>query len=123
MQRKEKELPRYRLDELIPNAPPAAIDLLSKLFTWDPAERLTAKQAIEHPFFEELHEAESDKPKEAEPCNFFDFEYEQYDLDINVIRELLLDEIVLANSSEARSIYRKLRKAHEGGILSKIFDS
>lgn len=33
---------KKNLRELIPNAPEDAIDLMSKLFTYDPKERLTA---------------------------------------------------------------------------------
>jgi len=44
------------LEKLIPNAPPDAIDLISKLITWDPEERLTAKEAIRHPFLKDIYD-------------------------------------------------------------------
>jgi hypothetical protein len=47
---------------------------MRKLLCYDPAERLSAEQAIEHPFFKELHQ------KENEPANcyidYFEFEFE-----------------------------------------------
>ena len=43
MKERKNELKRKSLQELIPNAPASAIDLLSKLMTYDPKERLTAK--------------------------------------------------------------------------------
>jgi serine/threonine protein kinase len=34
---------------------PAGLDLLRRTFLFDPAVRVTAKQALEHPFFAEQH--------------------------------------------------------------------
>jgi serine/threonine protein kinase len=39
------------LTDWVPMAGPEAIDLLSKLLVWNPAQRLTARQALQHPFF------------------------------------------------------------------------
>jgi serine/threonine protein kinase len=33
---------------------PEAIDLISKMLTYDPARRITAKAALQHPYFDEL---------------------------------------------------------------------
>ena len=45
---KEPGIPKKTLQELIPTAPANAIDLISKLLTFDPAHRLTAKQMLQH---------------------------------------------------------------------------
>ncbi|KAL9228353.1 hypothetical protein vseg_003943 [Gypsophila vaccaria] len=39
------------LSEIIPNARWEAIDLISRLCSWDPLRRPTAEQALQHPFF------------------------------------------------------------------------
>jgi protein kinase len=39
------------LQDWIPTATAPAVDLLSKLLQWDPAQRLSAAQALQHPFF------------------------------------------------------------------------
>ncbi|KAL5702869.1 cyclin-dependent kinase [Ranunculus cassubicifolius] len=39
------------LSDIIPNASMEAIDLIEKLCCWDPRKRLTAEQALQHPFF------------------------------------------------------------------------
>ena len=43
------------LKECLPShAPPLLLDLLTKIFVYDPNERLTAKQCMNHPFFDDL---------------------------------------------------------------------
>ena len=37
--------------QVIPNASPEALELVSALCSWDPAKRPTAAQALQHPFF------------------------------------------------------------------------
>ena len=39
----------------IPNASPEALHLIQALCTWDPKKRLTASQAMQHPFFSNHH--------------------------------------------------------------------
>lgn len=46
------------LAKLLPNASPEAMDLLSKLLVYDENERIAAKEALRHPYFKKLREAE-----------------------------------------------------------------
>ena len=46
------------IDRLLPNAPADAIDLIKKLLAYNPEERYSAGQALKHPYFRELREAE-----------------------------------------------------------------
>jgi serine/threonine protein kinase len=42
-------------DELFKGADPLAIDLIKKMLTYDPSDRITIQQALEHPYMKALH--------------------------------------------------------------------
>jgi cyclin-dependent kinase len=46
--------PRGGLASLVPTLPPDGVDLLSKMLQYDPARRITAQAALEHPFFYDM---------------------------------------------------------------------
>ncbi|SNX88066.1 related to MAP kinase [Melanopsichium pennsylvanicum] len=50
-------MPAVPLENLYPNANPEALDLVAKLLTWDPDQRLTADQALKHPWLKAYHES------------------------------------------------------------------
>merc|ERR1711924_576034 len=46
---------------LIPHAPPDAVDLIIKLLKYDCHERITAREAMRHPYFKDVRESENRK--------------------------------------------------------------
>jgi serine/threonine protein kinase len=59
---------------LYPKASETALDLLDKCLTFNPSRRITAEEALAHPFFEKYHE-EEDEPSCSEQFEFgFEFE-------------------------------------------------
>ena len=42
------------IERLLQHASTDALDLIYKMCTYDPDERMTAKQALRHPYFKEL---------------------------------------------------------------------
>lgn len=51
------------------NATASGIDLLKRLLSVNPRKRLSAEQALRHPFFKALH-AEKDEPRFGEGCHY-----------------------------------------------------
>lgn len=47
--------PKKSLDDLMPTVPPDAIDLLKRLLHFNPDKRLTAEQALSHPYVAKFH--------------------------------------------------------------------
>lgn len=50
-------MPPVPFSKLYPRASPEAVDLLSKLLTWDPSQRVSAEQALQHPWLKAYHES------------------------------------------------------------------
>ncbi|KAF6010060.1 hypothetical protein HII12_003606 [Brettanomyces bruxellensis] len=81
-------MPRIPFETLYPDASPLALDLLSKLLTLDPKTRITAEQALEHPYLEVWHD-----PNDEPVCpRKFDFSFESVD-DIHDMKKMIVDEV------------------------------
>lgn len=77
---------------------------------------------MKHPFFEELYDPQNDDAmRDGKPVNYYDFEFEAYTINSKIIRELLLDEIILANCKEARAFNKAQRDQNPNGVLEKIY--
>lgn len=78
-------------EELFPNMSPECIDFLRKMLIWSPKKRITAAQALAHPFF-----AEYRQPEFEYTCKTFDFAFEEKIADRSNcnIKRLMYDEIV-----------------------------
>ena len=82
--------PRKDFTVEFPGVSPVAIDLLEKLLATQPGDRLTAEQALEHPYFADLHEPTNEPA--APP--FLDFDFESEPVDINTIRAHIYNEML-----------------------------
>lgn len=74
--------------QLFPRANPDALDLLDKLLAFDPSQRISVEEALEHRYLAIWHDA-SDEP--ACPTTF-DFSFEVVD-EVPEMRGMILDEV------------------------------
>ncbi|KAI9003682.1 kinase-like domain-containing protein [Gaertneriomyces semiglobifer] len=87
-----RSLPRMRKipwTQLYPRAPPSALDLLEKLLTFDPAQRITVEQALAHPYLEAYHD-EEDEPVHD---RVFDFGFEGVE-DVGEMKRIIAREVM-----------------------------
>ena len=63
------EYPQWKpadLSRYFPDLEPAGLDLLRKMFVYDPAKRISAKDALEHAYFDDIDRAEMDQLENPE---------------------------------------------------------
>ena len=68
----KKKYDKIDLQKAWPELPAELVDLLDKMLEIDPLKRLTAKDALKHTFFRELHDPEDEPDFEGK----FDFSFE-----------------------------------------------
>lgn len=102
-------------EQIFANCDEVAIDLLKKMLKYNPEERITIEDALNHEFIGDLH-YEADEPTTV-PVSAFDFDFEIYDLSIEEQKELILDEIALYHSKKAQKKYVKNKKKYPSGML------
>jgi serine/threonine protein kinase len=89
-----QKLPRRKPTELpilFPHASPDGCDLLRHLLSFDPQNRATVNEAIQHPYLTSLHFMD-DEPV-GEPLSRLEYDFEHHFLTSSEYRELLLMEI------------------------------
>jgi serine/threonine protein kinase len=99
--------------EIVPNASDDAVDLLEKFLKFDPEKRITLDQAMKHKYFDDLPHEDDEK---AEPVSKFDFEFEEVDLNITELRELILHEIMLYHDQKLLDEYEKNKEMYKKNL-------
>eukprot|EP00823_Brevimastigomonas_motovehiculus_P000115 TRINITY_DN10220_c0_g1_i1.p1 TRINITY_DN10220_c0_g1~~TRINITY_DN10220_c0_g1_i1.p1 ORF type:complete len:342 (-),score=87.73 TRINITY_DN10220_c0_g1_i1:121-1146(-) len=56
----------HNLSEYVKDLEPAGMDLLAKMLVYDPSKRISAKEALKHPYFNELHALKAEANKKAQ---------------------------------------------------------
>uniref|UniRef100_A0A0D3GCZ7 Mitogen-activated protein kinase n=1 Tax=Oryza barthii TaxID=65489 RepID=A0A0D3GCZ7_9ORYZ len=86
-----RQLPRHArqsFPEKFPHVHPLAIDLVEKMLTFDPRQRITVEGALAHPYLASLHDI-SDEPVCSSP---FSFDFEQHALSEEQMKDLIYQE-------------------------------
>jgi len=84
--------------QLYPNAKPNALDLLDKMLTFNPHNRITVEKALAHPYLEQYYDP-ADEPRAEEP---FTFECELDDLPREKLKQLIFDETNLLHEKKMK---------------------
>uniref|UniRef100_A0A8C6LI76 mitogen-activated protein kinase n=1 Tax=Nothobranchius furzeri TaxID=105023 RepID=A0A8C6LI76_NOTFU len=82
-------MPKRKFADVFIGANPLAVDLLEKMLVLDTDKRITASQALAHPYFAQYHDPD-DEP-EAEP---YDQSFESRELDIEEWQRLAYEEVI-----------------------------
>lgn len=80
-------------EEMFPDLNPLGLDLLKKMLVFDPAKRITAADALRHPYLKHYHDP-TDEP-EGQPISpsFFEFDHYKDVLTTKDLKKLLWNEI------------------------------
>lgn len=78
---------------------PQGIDLLRRLLVFDPKERLSVEEALEHPYVATYHDANDEPITEPIPPNLFDFDKNKEELDIEELKFQIYSNILKFNDS------------------------
>eukprot|EP00050_Salpingoeca_kvevrii_P018767 m.78101 g.78101 ORF g.78101 m.78101 type:complete len:408 (+) comp8155_c0_seq3:307-1530(+) len=89
-----------------PEANPLAIDLIDKLLVYEPELRLSAAQAIQHPYFAGFH-----APEDEPVClQAFDDSFESFELDLNGWKDLVLHEVEAYQAEKLAAFQHQLQQ-------------
>ncbi|KAL6011100.1 Mitogen-activated protein kinase 3 [Asimina triloba] len=85
--------PRQPLKNVYPHMNPLAIDLVERMLTFNPTQRITVEEALAHPYLAKLHDL-ADEPVCTES---FSFDFEQHPLSEEQMKELIYLESLSFN--------------------------
>ncbi|PWN87525.1 putative glycogen synthase kinase 3 alpha [Acaromyces ingoldii] len=88
-----------------PRTPPEAIDLISRLLEYTPSARLTAVEAICHPFFDELRQPDLRMPNGRETPQLFNWTKEELSIRPDLIERLVPEHARPALSEQGIDIH------------------
>eukprot|EP00359_Climacostomum_virens_P008053 CAMPEP_0204916048 /NCGR_PEP_ID=MMETSP1397-20131031/13957_1 /ASSEMBLY_ACC=CAM_ASM_000891 /TAXON_ID=49980 /ORGANISM="Climacostomum Climacostomum virens, Strain Stock W-24" /LENGTH=411 /DNA_ID=CAMNT_0052088393 /DNA_START=10 /DNA_END=1245 /DNA_ORIENTATION=- len=97
---------------------PLGVDLLKRLLSFDPVQRITVDDALRHPYLAELHFPE-DEPTTCPVCRF-DFEFESQVLSMRELKDYLYSEIVLYHFPQKLSEYTQCKLQYERDLRHTI---
>ncbi|CAK4509027.1 unnamed protein product [Aphanomyces euteiches] len=80
------------LSKAFRKASPEAVSLLRRLLCVNPTRRITAEQALQHPYFKTVR-AQLGEPIDFHVATTFDFEFDETEMSLETLRALIQDEV------------------------------
>lgn len=80
-------------------ASPEAVSLLRRLLCINPERRITAKQALAHPYFKSIRQ-QLGEPPEFQVGKTFDFEFDYEDFPLSHLKKLIQEEVKLLQQDQ-----------------------
>lgn len=80
-------------------ASPEAVSLLRRLLCINPERRITAKQALAHPYFKSIRQ-QLGEPPEFQVGKAFDFEFDYQDFALSHLKKLIQEEVKLLQQDQ-----------------------
>ncbi|GLE09153.1 hypothetical protein PINS_up020744 [Pythium insidiosum] len=84
--------PENAMERLFKSGPPLALDLMKKLLCFNPKQRISADEALAHPFFDGVKE-EWGEIAELKLGHSLEFAFEQQSLPLSTLRQFICDEV------------------------------
>lgn len=81
---------KLKLENVLPNSNPIALDLLLKMLTFNPDKRITVEECLLHPYFEEISSPED----EIVSKYIFDWDFDHITLSKENLQNLIYKEAV-----------------------------
>ncbi|KAJ0399005.1 hypothetical protein P43SY_008325 [Pythium insidiosum] len=100
--------PENAMERLFKSGPPLALDLMKKLLCFNPRQRISADEALAHPFFDGVKE-EWGEIAELKLGHSLEFAFEQQSLPLATLRQFICDEV--RTFREREDAERKKRQA------------
>ncbi|TYZ60503.1 hypothetical protein PybrP1_007955, partial [[Pythium] brassicae (nom. inval.)] len=76
-----------------------AVSLLRRLLCVNPERRITAKQALAHPYFKGIRQ-QLGEPPEFQVAKAFDFDFDSHELPLSRLKQLIQDEVKLLQQDQ-----------------------
>ncbi|CAN8070086.1 unnamed protein product [Agarophyton chilense] len=118
MQFQNPSKPTRPLEQLFRDADPLAIDVLRGMLAFDPSERISALDALNHAYFSEYRHL--GLGARAEPLPAWEFEFERKPLTPHEMREEFLKEILQYHPESCADVLRSWSTGREFKVKSAV---